>query len=63
MGRGGHEELPGTNGVEFHRTILSEFALEFWAQMGKNFKWYGIFEVFTIYNSFLKFWKFVTHFL
>ena len=29
--------------------------LKFWAQMGKNFKWYVIFEFFTIYRHFLKF--------
>ena len=29
--------------------------LKFWAQMGKNFKWYVIFEFFTIYRKFLKF--------
>ena len=28
IGRGGHEELPGSNGVEFRRTILPEFELE-----------------------------------
>ena len=26
--RGGHEALPGTNGVEFRRTMLPEFELE-----------------------------------
>ena len=29
--------------------------LKFWAQMGKNFKWYVIFEFFTIYRKILKF--------
>ena len=24
---------------------------KFWAQMAKNFKWYGIFEFFTIYKK------------
>ena len=28
IGRGGHEEVPGSNGVEFHWTMLSEFTLE-----------------------------------
>ena len=36
---------------------------KFWAQMDKNFKWYGIFEFFTIYRNFLKILKFFTHFL
>ena len=28
IGRGGHEELPGSNGVEFLQTMLPEFELE-----------------------------------
>ena len=28
IGRGGHGELPRSNGVKFHRTMLSEFDLE-----------------------------------
>ena len=36
---------------------------KFWAQMGKNCKWYVIFEFFTIYRIFLKFLKFFTPFL
>ena len=36
---------------------------KFWAQMGKNFKWYVIFEYFTIYRKILKILKFFTPFL
>ena len=36
---------------------------KFWAQMGKNFKWYVIFEFFTIYRKKLNFMKFFTPFL
>ena len=36
---------------------------KFWAQMGKNFKWYVIFESFTIYRKFLNFLNFFTPFL
>ena len=36
---------------------------KFWAQMAKNFKWYVIFEFFTIYRKILKFLKFFTPFL
>ena len=50
--------------------MMSDFAwqnswnlrLKFWAQLGKNFKWYIIFEFFTIYNFFLKFLKFLPPF-
>ena len=28
IGRGGHEELPGSNGVEFRQTMLPEFEFE-----------------------------------
>ena len=37
--------------------------LKFWAQMGKNFKWYVIFEFFTIYRKILKILKIFTPFL
>ena len=36
---------------------------KFWAPMGKNFKWFGIFEFFTIYKKNLKNLKIFTHFL
>ena len=36
---------------------------KFWAQMGKNFKWYVIFEFFTIYRKNLKILKFFNPFL
>ena len=32
---------------------------KFWAQMGKNFKWYVIFKFFTIYRNFKVFWNFL----
>ena len=28
IGRGGHEELPGSNSVEFRRTMIQEFELK-----------------------------------
>ena len=37
--------------------------LKFWAQLGKNFKWYIIFEIFTIYRKIFKIFKFFTPFL
>ena len=37
--------------------------LKFWAQLGKNFKWYINFEFFTIYGKNFKFLKFFTPFL
>ena len=36
---------------------------KFWAQMGKNFKWYVIFEFFTIYRKKFNFFNFCTPFL
>ena len=37
--------------------------VKFWALLGKNFKWYIIFELFTIYRNFWKFLKIFTPFL
>ena len=35
---------------------------KFWAQMGKNFKWYVIFEFFTIIEKIWKIWNFLPPF-
>ena len=47
----------------FVRQSSQNSCLKFWAQMGKNFKWYVIFEFFTIYRKNFKFLKFFTPFL
>ena len=47
----------------FARRRSRNSRLKFWAQMGKNFNWYVIFEFFTIYRKFLKILKFFTPFL
>ena len=58
-GRGGHENLPGSNGERFHWTMLSKFASEVlssntlcWVKISNDMK---IFEFFTIYRNFLNF--------
>ena len=57
IGRGGHENLPGSNRERFRRTMLLEFASEFLSsntlycvKISNDMK---IFKFFTIYRKFL----------
>ena len=48
---------------DFARQNSRNSRLKFWAQLGKNFKWYLIFEIFTIYRKNFRFLKIFTPFL